>query len=164
MMNVYNGNIVTDSTGTAIVQLPSYFEAENVDFKYQLTVIGVFAQAIVAEEIKNNQFVIKTDKPGVKVSWQVTGVRNDKFAQAHPVIVEEEKTGEDKGKYLHPELYGQPANAGINPPPVSEAPDANPANAQPGPKQEAAPKQQQQPQPQPQPAPAPAPAEQKLPR
>ncbi len=124
MMNVYNGNIVTDSTGTAIVQLPSYFEAENVDFKYQLTVIGTFAQAIVAEEVQNNQFVIKTDKPGVKVSWQVTGVRNDKFAQENPVIVEEEKAPEDKGKYLHPQLYGLPDSEGINPPPTKEAPDA----------------------------------------
>ncbi len=141
MMNVYNGNIVTDSTGTAIVMLPSYFEAENVDFKYQLTVIGQFAQAIVGEEIQNNQFVIKTDKPGVKVSWQVTGVRNDKFAQAHPVIPEEEKPAEDKGKYLHPELYGLPASEGINPPPTVEAPDAGNGSVEGEQKQQAQPAQ-----------------------
>ncbi len=131
MMNVYNGNITTDANGEAIVTLPSYFEAENIDFKYQLTVIGQFSQAIVWKKIENNQFVIKTDKPNVEVSWQVTGVRNDKFAQANPVIPETEKAPEDKGKYLNPELYGQSAADGINPPPTNEAPaaDAKPANA-----------------------------------
>lgn len=123
MMNVYNGNIVTDSTGTAIVQLPGYFEAENIDFKYQLTVIGTFAQAIIAEEIQNNQFVIKTDKPNVKVSWQVTGVRNDPYAQQNRVVPEVEKAPADKGKYLIPELYGKPASLTINAPPVDERKD-----------------------------------------
>lgn len=106
MMNVYNGNITTDNNGEEIVRLPSYFEAENMDFKYQLTVIGQFAQAIVLKEVSENQFVIKTDKPNVKVSWQVTGVRNDKWAQQYRIPNEVEKAGEEKGKYLYPELYG----------------------------------------------------------
>lgn len=113
MMNVYNGNIVTDKDGKAIVQLPTYFEAENIDFKYQLTVIGQFSQAIIGEEIKDNSFVILTDKPNVKVSWQVTGVRNDKFAQQNRVVPEVEKQGQEKGKYLYPELYGQSKANGI---------------------------------------------------
>ena len=106
MMNIYNGNIISDEKGEAIVSLPSYFQSENIDFKYQLTVIGQFAQAIVFREVEENEFVIKTDKPNVKVSWQVTGVRNDKFAQEHRIITEVEKTADEKGKYLHPELYG----------------------------------------------------------
>jgi hypothetical protein len=106
MMNVYNGNITTDASGEATVSLPSYFETENMDYKYLLTVIGQFAQAIVAKEISENKFEIKTDKPNVKVSWQVTGVRNDKYAQKHRIIPEVEKTGEEKGKYIHPELFG----------------------------------------------------------
>ncbi|GAA4349143.1 hypothetical protein GCM10023185_05620 [Hymenobacter saemangeumensis] len=113
MMNVYNGNVVTDAQGNATVSLPTYFEAENKDFKYQLTVIGQFAQAIVGQEIRNNQFVVRTDKPGVKVSWQVTGVRNDKYAQQNRIVDVVEKTGPDKGKYLNPELYGRPASEGI---------------------------------------------------
>jgi hypothetical protein len=113
MMNVYNGNVVTDVNGKAVVDLPGYFEAENKDFKYQLTVIGQFAQAIIGDEIKNNQFTILTDKPNVKVSWQVTGVRNDKFAQQHPIVAEVEKTGSEKGKYLYPELYGESKEKGI---------------------------------------------------
>ena len=113
MMNIYNGNITTDASGTATVTLPSYFQAENVDFRYQLTPIGTFAQAIVATEIANNTFVIKTDKPNVKVSWMVTGVRNDVWAQEHRVVDVVDK-GNNRGKYLHPELYGQPNASRIN--------------------------------------------------
>jgi hypothetical protein len=86
--------------------MPSYFEALNMDFRYQLTCIGTFAQAIVAEKVSGNQFKIKTDKPNVEVSWQVSGVRHDKYAVAHPLIVEKEKSAAEKGKYLNPQLYG----------------------------------------------------------
>src|SRR5262249_7385171 len=82
--NIYDGNVTTDSNGDAIVTLPNYFQALNRDFRYQLTVIGQFAQAIVAKEIKENHFAIRTDKPNVKVSWQVTGIRQDAYMQAHP--------------------------------------------------------------------------------
>ena len=82
MMTVYNGNVTTDANGFARVSLPSYFGALNTELKYQLTCIGTFAQAIIAEEVRDNQFVIQTDKPNVKVSWQVTGVRNDPAARA----------------------------------------------------------------------------------
>ncbi len=113
MMNVYNGNAVTNNSGSVTVELPAYFQAENIDFKYQLTVIGQFAQAIVAEEISNNRFMIKTDKPNVKVSWQVTGVRNDQYAQRNRIIPEVEKAPEEKGYYLNPEVYDMPASRGI---------------------------------------------------
>jgi hypothetical protein len=115
MMNIYNGNIKTDVNGDALVPLPSYFEAENIDFKYQLTVIGQFAQAIVWEKIKDNQFKIKTDKPNVEVSWQVTGVRNDVWAQKYRVIPEVDKENENKGKYMNPELFGESSDKSIRP-------------------------------------------------
>ena len=108
MMNVYNGNVQTDADGNVVVTLPEYFEALNKDFRYQLTVIGQFAQAIVMEELKENKFSIKTDKPNVKVSWQVTGIRKDPFAEKNRVVPEVEKAADEKGKYLHPEAYGQP--------------------------------------------------------
>ncbi|MEP6647883.1 MAG: hypothetical protein ABJC12_12410, partial [Saprospiraceae bacterium] len=115
MMNIYNGNIVTDNAGVASVQLPEYFFTLNKDFRYQLTVMGQFAQAIISEEINNsNQFKIKTDKPNVKVSWQVTGVRQDAWANAHRIIPEVEKEERNKGKYLHPEVFGQPVEMGIH--------------------------------------------------
>ncbi len=105
MMNIYNGNITTDERGEAVVELPSYFDALNREFRYQLTVIGRFAQAIVLEKIKDNQFKIKTDKKQVEVSWQVTGVRKDKFAEQNRIQTEDEKPENERGSYLYPELY-----------------------------------------------------------
>lgn len=113
MMNIYNGNITTNSNGDAVVTMPSYFDALNTDCRYQLTVIGQFAQAIVSNEIANNQFTIKTDKPNVKVSWQVTGIRKDAYAEKHRVQVEVEKAPQDRGLYVNPDVYNQPADKGI---------------------------------------------------
>ncbi|WP_147305318.1 hypothetical protein [Subtercola boreus] len=97
MMNIYNGNVTTDGSGTATVGLPAYFAALNRDFRYQLTVIGDFAQVVVSKEVANNSFAIRTDKPNVKVSWQVTGIRQDSYAAEHPIVVETAKTGTDAG-------------------------------------------------------------------
>jgi len=113
MMNVYNGNVITNQHGLATVILPDYFEALNRDFRYQLTVIGQFAQAIVAKEVSRNRFTIKTSKPGVKVSWQVTGIRQDAYANAHRIQVEEEKPPQEQGHYLHPELFGAPPEQAV---------------------------------------------------
>ncbi len=107
-INIYTGNVTTDGEGGAQVQLPGWFETVNTDFRYQLTVIGQFAQAIVAHEIENNRFGIRTSVPNVKVSWQVTGVRQDAYAKAHPLVVEQEKEARLRGFYIHPELYGAP--------------------------------------------------------
>jgi hypothetical protein len=107
MMNIYNGNVVTDTEGYAAVMLPDWFEALNRDFRYQLTVIGVFARAIVAEEVRDGQFVIRTDVPNVKVSWQVTGIRQDAWARDNRIPVEEEKPAEERGTYMYPQGFGQ---------------------------------------------------------
>ncbi len=113
VMNIYNGNITTDANGYATVNLPSYFEALNINYKYQLTVIDQFAQAIIGKKIQNNSFIIRTDKPNVEVSWQVTGIRNDPYMKANPVVVELEKNAQEKGKYYFPELYGQNASKAL---------------------------------------------------
>ena len=112
-LDTYSGNVTTDGRGTAIVELPDYFEALNTNYRYQLTVIGQFAQAIILQEIQNNRFVIRTDKPSVKVSWQVTGVRSDAYVKVHPMPVEEEKPEQERGYYLAPELFGQPEERSI---------------------------------------------------
>ena len=114
MMNVYNGNITTNRHGFATVNLPDYFESLNGDFRYQLTVIGQFAQAIVKREIANNRFTIKTNKPLVRVSWQVTGIRHDAYANQYRIPVEEEKASGEQGYYLHPEVFGQPESKSIS--------------------------------------------------
>ncbi|HNX52051.1 MAG TPA: hypothetical protein PKL08_17915, partial [Thermoanaerobaculaceae bacterium] len=116
MKNVYDGTITTDDRGFATVSLPEWFEALNSDFRYQLTVLGsgdVWAQARVARKIERNAFVIQTSVPGVEVSWQVTGIRQDAWARAHRIRVEEEKPGIEQGTYLHPELFGEPEEKGV---------------------------------------------------
>jgi hypothetical protein len=112
MMNIYNGNVITDGDGNAAIELPRYFEALNRDFRYQLTVVGQFAQAIVAEEIVENRFSIKTDKPHVTVSWQVTGIRQDAWANAHDAEAEMDKPDDERGTYLAPREHGQPEETG----------------------------------------------------
>jgi hypothetical protein len=113
MKNIYDGVVTSDAAGLATVTLPAYFEALNNDFRYQLTVMGTFAQAIVKDEIANNRFTIQTDKPNVKVSWQVTGIRHDAYAKAHPVVVEVDKPASERGRYLTPDAFGQPVSRGI---------------------------------------------------
>jgi hypothetical protein len=115
MLDVYNGNVVTDAKGFATVRLPRYFQALNRSFRYQLTIVGTRGwNARVVREIAHNRFTIQTDQPKVKVSWQVTGIRHDAYANAHRIKVVVPKTGADNGKYLHPELYGQPKSKGID--------------------------------------------------
>jgi hypothetical protein len=113
MMNIYNGNVTTDANGEATVTLPDYFEALNRDFRYQLTVIGQFAQAIVASKIQVNSFTIKTDKPSVEVSWQVTGIRKDSYANANRIPIEEDKPAVERGHYLHPAAFNQPEEKSV---------------------------------------------------
>lgn len=114
MMNIYNGNVTTDANGIATVTMPDYFQALNKDFRYQLTAIGTFAQAIVSKEMNKNTFEIKTNQPNVKISWQVTGVRQDAYANAHRVVPEVEKESFNRGKYLYPKELGMPADLKIN--------------------------------------------------
>ena len=106
MMNIYTGNVTTDGQGEAVVHLPDWFEVLNTDFRYQLTVIGQFSQAIVGREIQNGEFAIRTSVPNVKVSWQITAVRHDAYAKANPLVVEQQKEARLRGFYIHPELYG----------------------------------------------------------
>lgn len=106
MLNIYNGNAIFDGNGEAIVELPEYFEALNTDFRYQLTCIGEFSQVYIAEEITNNQFIIAGGRPGMKVSWEVTGIRKDPYAVHNPILTEVEKDSDEKGLYINPDAYG----------------------------------------------------------
>jgi hypothetical protein len=108
MMNVYNGTVVLDASGGATVVLPDWFEALNRDFRYQLTCIGGFAPVYIADEVHHNRFKIAGGRSGVKVSWQVTGIRHDAFAEANRIPVEKEKPSGERGRYLHPKLFHRP--------------------------------------------------------
>jgi trimeric autotransporter adhesin len=130
VLNLYSGNVVLDASGEAVVQLPDWFEVINKDFRYQLTPIGAPGRDLyVAEEVSGGHFKIAGGKPGGKVSWQVSGVRNDAWEKAHPMEVEVDK-GADRGHYLTPELVGAPETARIGymaPAPGSERGVRDPA-------------------------------------
>jgi hypothetical protein len=113
MKNIYDGTVTTDGSGTAVVTMPAWFEALNTDFRYQLTTIGQPAQAWIASEMTNGSFTIKTNKSGVKVSWQVTGIRQDAWANAHRIPLEVDKAQQDQGHYIHPELFGHEGEPSI---------------------------------------------------
>jgi hypothetical protein len=116
MMNVYNGNVTLDANGEAIVILPDWFEALNRDFRYQLTALGAPGPNLyIAEEVANGRFKIGGGAGSGRVSWQVTGIRHDAFADAHRIAIEEDKPAAERGHYLYPELYGQPADTRIGP-------------------------------------------------
>jgi hypothetical protein len=105
----------SDQNGVAVVRLPKWFEALNTDFRYQLTAIGGPAPNLhVAQEAHQRSFSIAGGAPGMKVSWQITGVRNDAWAKAHPMAVEVNKTLRERGHYIHPELFGAPPENSID--------------------------------------------------
>ena len=112
---IYRGNVILDGNGQAWVTLPEYFEEINRDFHYQLTAIGAPAPNLhVAQEIAGNEFMIAGGPPLTKVSWTVTGVRNDAYVRRHGAPVEHPKREEHRGKYLQPDLYGQPEEMGVH--------------------------------------------------
>ena len=114
MKNIYDGIAALDAAGEATVELPEWFGALNRDFRYQLTCIGGFAPVYIAAKISNNRFRIAGGLPGMEVSWQVTGIRQDPWANAHRIPVEEDKSEAERGYYLHPELFGQSAEKAID--------------------------------------------------
>ncbi len=112
-LDIYSGNVVTNAKGFATVAMPRWFQALNRNFRYQLTSLSGLQEVAVAKEIAHNRFTIQSEKPHAKVSWQVTGIRHDRFANANRIKVVLPKAKAEQGKYLHPELYGQPKSEGI---------------------------------------------------
>jgi hypothetical protein len=124
MKNVYDGVVVLDRKGKAEIDLPDWFAALNKDFRYQLTAIGAPGPNLhIAEKISdtttsnknnNSSFKIAGGNSGMEVSWQVTGIRKDPWANANRIEVEEDKPAKERGYYLHPDLYRQPEENGIS--------------------------------------------------
>ncbi len=103
MKNIYDGVARLDANGEVTVELPEWFEALNEDFRYQLTAVGKPSPGLyIAEEVQNNRFKISGGSPRAKISWQVTGIRHDAFANAHRVVVEESKPAAQRGTLLYP--------------------------------------------------------------
>jgi hypothetical protein len=114
MMNIYNGLVTLDAHGSAWITMPDYFEALNRDFRYQLTSIGRPQPSLyIGKELAANRFKIAGGEPGGRVSWQVTGIRHDAYADAYRIPTEEDKPAVEQGYYLHPEVFGQPASKSV---------------------------------------------------
>lgn len=114
MMNVYRGRAAFDANGEAIVSLPSYFNDANENPEYQLTAIGAAMPGLyVSEEVNNGVFKLAGGVAGKSVSWQITAARADKWAKENNPGVEIDKA-DNKGKFLHPELYGKDESFSIN--------------------------------------------------
>ena len=114
MKNIYDGVVTLDANGQAEITLPDWFGALNKDFRYQLTCIGGYAPVYILKEVSNNMFSIGGGTPGLKISWQLTGIRKDPYAEKNRVKVEEDKPENERGKYLYPEAYGLPKNMGVD--------------------------------------------------
>ena len=110
----YSGNVRTGSGGRATVRLPEYASGLAGDWRYSLTPIRSFARAIVAREVRGDTFVVRTDRPRVKVSWVLIGTRRDAYATAHPFVARRPKGQHDRGRYLHPTEHGQPASRALS--------------------------------------------------
>jgi hypothetical protein len=90
--NVYAGTAVLDENGRARITLPEYFEALNADTRYQFfPLTDPMPNLFLAARIENNSFSVGGGIPGGKISWMVTGVRQDAFIKAFPIQVEVEK-------------------------------------------------------------------------
>ncbi len=132
VINFYSGKVTLDGRGEAIVDLPAYFAKINRDPRYTLTAIGAAMPNLhVADEINEasllsgskaapNQpaepcwFRIAGGSPGMKVSWEVKAVRNDRYVQRRGAPVVVNKGPDERGTYQQPELYDAPASLGVN--------------------------------------------------
>jgi hypothetical protein len=114
LKNIYDGVATLDTNGEAIVQLPAWFTALSSDFRYQLTAVGVPAPNLhIGQQITNNSFKISGGVRGMTVCWQITGVRQDRWAQAKPLVVEQNKAANEVGYYVHPQVHGEPTDKDI---------------------------------------------------
>ncbi len=114
MKTVYDGTVVLDGSGEATVEMPDWFEALNGDFRYQLTAVGAPGPDLyIADEVQSGRFRIAGGTPGMKVCWQVTGVRHDAVAAKAGSEVRVPKSAEDRGRYLDPAAHGASADLRI---------------------------------------------------
>ncbi len=116
VLNMYRGNVLLNDKGEAVVTLPDYFTSININFSYNLTAIGKPAPGIyIKQEIdEKGNFIIAGGEEGLKISWVVYAERNDRYMQQYPeskAVVVDKKN--NRGKYLQPELFNQPADKSI---------------------------------------------------
>jgi hypothetical protein len=111
ILNMYRGVVQLDASGTAVINLPDYFDIGNINPSYQLTAIGTPTQPYVATEIASNQFTV-AGAPNTKVSWTVYAERNDPTIQYYSEKYNLKDNSRAKrdfevGKYITPQAYGK---------------------------------------------------------
>jgi hypothetical protein len=67
-----------------------------------------------ADGLNNYLFMTQPYGKCKKISWRVTGIRRDPWANAHRIQVEEDKPDRERGYYIYPDLYEQPPEKGIS--------------------------------------------------
>lgn len=116
ILNLYRGTATFGVNGSVLVKLPDYYEVINKNPSYQLTAIGAsMPDLYIQKEVSEGSFVISGGVSGKKVSWILTAERNDPYLQQNPEVREVVlDKGPRRGKYLTPELYGQPKEMAIS--------------------------------------------------
>lgn len=113
IMNLYSGTVRTDRRGRATVQMPDWFSALNGEVTYQLTALESPARVWASRKLRGNAFSIRTTRPRIEVSWQLTGVRRDAWARDNPLAVEVPKPKSERGRYVYPKGFGKPESLGV---------------------------------------------------
>jgi hypothetical protein len=76
--------------------------------------MDVFLWAKVVREVRDNQFTMRSSRGNLKVSWQVTGIRKDAWAEKNRIPNSVDKPAVERGKYLHPEAFDKPVTQGVH--------------------------------------------------
>lgn len=114
-LNAYSGTARLDGNGQVWVELPDYFTQINRNPRILLTAAGApMPNLHASDEIVGNLLKIAGGAPAGKVYWRVEAARNDRWVQSYGAPEAVEKTAHERGKYQHPELYGQPPEMGMN--------------------------------------------------
>ena len=90
--NIYDGLAVLDENGEADIGLPKYFMALNRTFRYQFFALEeAMPDLYLKTEVKDNHFTVAGGKPGGRISWQITGNRQDAYVRTHEIYIEVDK-------------------------------------------------------------------------
>ena len=129
MKNIYDGVVALDNNGEAEIELVRSIRIFVISYCYRRPWTRIYMlnrklfltlptvkhgsqnDSAGSNHNNGNRFKIAGGESVIKVSWQVTGVRKDPWANAHRIQVEADK---ERGYYLYPDLYDQPKQRGIN--------------------------------------------------
>ena len=113
MKNVYDGVVVLDDKGEAVVVLAPGLRPLTRIFAINLPPSVLLDQTCISQRKLRTSVLKLPGSSGMKVCWQVTGIRHDALAQANPLVIEQDKLANERDYYLHPEAHGYPAQKSI---------------------------------------------------